>query len=174
MPTDLFLSTGRQSNKIFCLPNGATEAASKIDKFATNVQAPLRGIHITPGIAKLSLISTAKFADAGYMTIFTGNKVNIYDQHNTVITVLQAAIIRGWCEPNSLYRIPLLPVNCNNNTNTVLVEQPPSKFLPVRPPPEEAVFNVYKLKMQPKLVPYLHATPGFPTNPIWYNAVKNK
>jgi hypothetical protein len=85
-------------------------------------------------------------------TIFTSNQVNIYDQHNTVITVLQAAIIRGWCEPNGLYRIPLVPVVRKNNTNMVLVRQPLSKFLPVRPPPEEAVFNVYKLKTQPELV----------------------
>ncbi len=36
-PTDPFLTTGRASNKIFCLPSGATEAASKIGKLATNV-----------------------------------------------------------------------------------------------------------------------------------------
>jgi len=28
----------------------------------------------------------------------------------------------------------------------------PSKYLPARPPPEDAVFNVYKLKTQPELV----------------------
>jgi hypothetical protein len=122
----------------------------------------------------LSLISTTKFTEAGYKTIFTSNKVNIYDQHNTIITVLQAAIISGWCEPNGLYRIPFIPVVCNNNTNTVLVKQPPSKFLPARPSPEEAVFNIYELKMQPESVQYLHATAGFPTKPTWYNAVKNK
>jgi hypothetical protein len=51
-PTDPFLSTGQQSDKIFCLPNGATEASSKIGKLATNVRALVRNIHITPGIAK--------------------------------------------------------------------------------------------------------------------------
>ncbi len=86
------------------------------------------------------------------MTIFTSNQVNIYDQHNTVITISRAAIIRGWCEPNGLYRIPLDPFVRNNKTNTALIKQPPSKFLPAHAPPEEAVFNVYKLKMQPELV----------------------
>jgi hypothetical protein len=100
------------------------------------VQAPAPNVHITPGIAESSLIGTAKFAEARYMTIFTGNQVNIYDQHDTVFTVLQAAIICGWCEPG-LYRIPLVPVICNNNTDTVLAKQPPSKFLPARPPPEK-------------------------------------
>jgi hypothetical protein len=56
----------------------------------------------------------------------------------------------------------------------MLIKQPPSKYLPVRPPPEEAVFNVYKLKMQPELVQCLHVTAGFLTKPAWYNAVKNK
>ena len=88
--------TGRQSNKIFRLPNGATEEAIEIGKLATNVCAPVRDVHITPGITKTSLMSTAKFVDAGYTTIFDGDQVNIYDQHDTVITVSRAAIIRGW------------------------------------------------------------------------------
>jgi hypothetical protein len=176
MPTKpiLFQSTGRQSDKVFCLPNRAPEAASKIGELATNVRARARNVHITPGIAESSLISIVKFAEAGYTTIFTGNQVNIYDQHNTVITVLQVAIICSWCEPNGLYRIPIIPVVHNNNTDTVLVKQPPSKFLPACPPPEEAVVNVYELKTQPELVQYIHAPAGFPTKPTWYNAVKNK
>jgi hypothetical protein len=56
----------------------------------------------------------------------------------------------------------------------MLVKQPPSEFLPARPPPEEAIFNVYELKTQPELVQYLHAAAGFPTKPTWYNAAKNK
>jgi hypothetical protein len=55
----------------------------------------VHNIHITQGIAKFSLISIAKFAEVGYKTIFTGNQVNIYDQHNIAITISQAAIIRG-------------------------------------------------------------------------------
>jgi hypothetical protein len=88
------------------------------------MQALARDVHITPGIAVLSLTGTAKFAEAGYMTIFTSNQVNIYDQHNTIITVLGAAIIHSRCEPNGLYRIPLVPIVRNNNTDTVLVKQP--------------------------------------------------
>jgi hypothetical protein len=138
------------------------------------VRALARNVHITPGIAESSLTSTAKFADAGYRTIFTGNQVNIYEQHDTVITILQAAIIRGWHESDSLYQIPLVPVIPNTNTGTVLVKQSPSEFLPARPPPEEAVFNIYKLKTQPELVQYLHATAGFPTKSTLHATGKNK
>jgi hypothetical protein len=115
MPTVPFLSTGQQSDKICCLLKGATEAASKISKLVTKVRGPTRDIHITLGIAKSSLvISTAKCTKAGNRTIFTGNQVNIYDQHNTVITILQSAIRHGWHGPNGLYKIPLVPVVHNN------------------------------------------------------------
>ncbi len=33
---------------------------------------------------------------------------------------------------------------------------------------------VYKLKTQPELVCYYHATTGFPTKPTWLTAIKNK
>ena len=119
-------------------------------------------------------MSTAKFSDAGYTTIFDGDQVNIYDQHDTVITVSRAAIIWGWQEPGKLFRILLIPVVHNNNTKTILVKQPPSKYLPIQPPPQETVFNVYKLKTQPELVRYLHASAGFPTKLMWLHAVKNR
>jgi hypothetical protein len=121
-------------------------------------------------------MSTAKFSNAGYTTIFDGDQVNIYDQHDTVITVSRAAIIRGWRElgTNELFWIPLVPVVRNNNTETILVKRPPSEYLPARPPPQEAVFNVYELKTQPELVRYLHASAGFPTKPMWLRAVKNR
>ncbi len=165
MPTDPFLTTGRASNKVFCLPNGTTEAASEIGELATKVHAPAHDVHITLGIAESSLISTSRFADAGYATIFSGDQVNIYDQNDTIIMVSRSAILRGWREENSLYRIPLVPVVRNNNTDTVIVNRPPSKFLPARPPSEEAVNNVYELKTQPELVRYHHAAGGFPTKP---------
>ena len=175
-PTDPFAKTSRHSNKVFRLPNGATEEAREIGELATNVRTPARDVHITPGITKTSLLSTAKFSDAGYTTIFDGDQVNIYHQHNTVITVSHAAIIRGWREPgkSKLFRIPLVPVIRNNNTETILVKQPPSEYLPARPPPQGAVFNVYELKTQPELVRYLHSSAGFPTKPMWLHAVKNR
>jgi hypothetical protein len=76
-PTDPFAKTGQQSNKVFRLPNGATEEVREIGDLATNVQAPAQDVHITPGITETSLLSKAKFSDAGYTTIFDGDQVNI-------------------------------------------------------------------------------------------------
>ena len=55
---------------------------------------------------------------------FDGNQVNIYDLHNTIITVSRAAIIQGWRElgTSELFWIPLIPIVCNNNTETFLVK----------------------------------------------------
>jgi len=157
------------------MPNGALETALDIGHLATAVRSPARDVHITPGIDKTLLISTVKFAEAGYTTIFDHNEVNIYDQRDTSITASRPAILRGWREPgtNELWRIPLVPVVRNNNTDTIIVKRPPSEYLPHCPLPSEAIHNVYELKTQPELIRYLHAAAGFPTKPTWYKAVKN-
>ncbi len=48
--------------------------------------------------------------------------------------------------------IPLVPIVCNNNTDTVLIKWLPSNYLLVQSSPEEAVFNIFEFKMQPELV----------------------
>jgi hypothetical protein len=72
------------------------------------------------------------------------------------------------------WRIPLVEVVRNNNTDTIIVNQPQPEFLPERPPPTDATHNVYELKTQPELVRYYHAAAGFPTKPTWLKAIKNK
>jgi hypothetical protein len=155
------------------MPNGATKQASNIGHLPTAIRSPACDIHISPGIDKTSLISTVKFAKAGYVTVFDRDEVNIYDQRNTVITISRAAILRGWRKPstNNLWCTPLVPVVHNNNIDTMLVKHPPSKYLPESP--SEAVHNVYELKTQLELIRYHHAAAGFPTKPTWYKAVKN-
>jgi hypothetical protein len=84
-------------------------------------------------------------------------------------------LLRSWLDKDAnLYRIPLVPIVLNNNTNTVLVHKPPTKILPDRPPPTKAAHNVFELKMQPELIWYLHAAAGFPTKQTWIAAIKNK
>ncbi len=82
--------------------------------------------------------------------VFNDKEVNSYNASNMKVIVMRQAILRGWLDKDAnLYRIPLVPIILNNNTNTVLVRKPPTKFLPDCPPPTEAVHNVYELKMQP-------------------------
>jgi hypothetical protein len=150
-------------------------AATTVSKLAHNVQQPAKDVHIVPSIESNSLLSMAKFAKAGYITVFDNKEVNIYDTHDTNFKVSRAAILQGWFDKTAyLWRIPLIPVILNSNTDTVLVNKPPTEFSPDHLPAIEAIHNVYKLKTQPELVRYLHACAGFPTKSSWIKAIKNR
>jgi hypothetical protein len=165
--------TGRTSKKIFQLPDRTRTAASTISELAHNVRQPAKDVLIVPTIKTNSLLSTAKFAAAGYITVFDNKEVNIYDAQNTTLKVSRVAILRGWLDKKAnLWQIPLVPIVLNNNRETVLVNKPPTEFLPDCPPPIEAIHNVYELKTQPELVQYLHAWAGFPTKPTRIEAIK--
>jgi hypothetical protein len=149
--------------------------ATEIAEYPFTIRAPTNELHITPGISQHSLLSTSKYADANYITIFDKDAVNIYDANDMEITVTKGAILCGWHDPDiNLWQIPLVDMVRNNNTDMVIVNQPPTKFLQAHPPPSNAVHNVYELKTQPKLVRYHHASAGFPTKPTWLTAIKHK
>ena len=96
--------------------------------------------------------------------MFDKDTVNIYDANDTIITVTKDAILRGWRDTGiKLWQIPLVEVVRNLNTDTIIVNKPPTEFLPDRPPTEEAIHNVYELKTSPELVRYLHTAAGFAT-----------
>ena len=157
------------------MPNGEVEEASDMDELQHDVRHPAKDVHIVPGIERDSLLSIPKFADANYVAIFDKDEVNIYDANKTTIVVSRGPILRGWrCKQTKLWRIPLIKNVTNENTDTVLCDRCPTEFLPDRPPPDEAIHNVYELKTQPELVRYYHAAAGFPTKPSWLKAIKNK
>jgi hypothetical protein len=88
--------TGEPSNKQFILPSGQLIQATEKAEYPFNVRAPANELHITPGISQLLLLSTGKYADANYITVFDKDTVNVYDANNTVITVTKEAILPGW------------------------------------------------------------------------------
>jgi hypothetical protein len=78
------------------------------------------------------------------MTVFDKEMVNIYETNATIFTISRGAILRGFCNPLlNLYQILLVDMVQNNNTNTIIVNCPPTKYLPDQPPPSKAVYNVY-------------------------------
>ena len=118
-------------------------AATEIAEYPFNVRDPAKQLHITPGITTNSLLSTNKFAEANYITIFDKEEVNIYDANDTVIAVTRGAILRGFkCPGSGLWQIPFVDMVRNNNTETVIVNRPPTEFLLERPPPIDAIHNV--------------------------------
>jgi hypothetical protein len=173
MPKDPFIDTNKISNKEFSVANGQVEKATVEKLLHHEVREPARTVDIVPGISTATLISTSKFADANYITIFDDEEVNIYDANNTEIKVSRGAILKGWRDNKSrLWRIPLVPVVKNLNTDTIVCNKPPSELLQHRPPPVEAINNVYELKSQAETIRYLHAAAGFPTKSTWINAIE--
>jgi len=129
------------------------EEASNMDELQHDMRHPAKDVHIVPGIERDSLLNIPKFADANYIAIFDKDEVNIYDANKTTIVVSQGAILREWrCKQTNLWRVPLVKNILNTNTNTILCDRCPTEFLPDRPPPNEAIHNVYELKTQPELV----------------------
>jgi hypothetical protein len=74
-----------------------------------NICQPARDVHIVPNIPTNLLIGTAKFAEAGYITIFDAKEVNVYDASNMEVIAIRQAILRGWLDKDAnLYCIPLI------------------------------------------------------------------
>ncbi len=84
--------TGRPSFKKFILPGGNIVPATEIAEYPFNVRDTAKELHITRGILENSLLSTGKFANANYISIFDKEEVNIYGANDTIITVTRGAI----------------------------------------------------------------------------------
>ena len=127
--TDPSRSTGRQSTKQFILPSGSVVSATKIAEYPFAVRAPINELHITPGVSQHSLLSTSKYADANYITIFDRDTVNIYGANDMEITITKGAILPGWHDPNiNLWQIPLVNMVWNNNTRGSRPRSPANFF----------------------------------------------
>ena len=111
----------------------------------------------------------------GYIPIFEGEKMSIYDVRNTAIRVSRAAVLEGWYVPHKkLWRIPLVKNVTNIRHQTVTVKKSPAQLLQDGPPPPtDKAFSAYKLKTKPELVCYFHKAVGFPTKPTWVKAIKD-
>jgi hypothetical protein len=134
-------------------------------EYPFKVQEPANKLHITPGITKNFLLSTRQFAAANYITTFDKEEVNIYDANGIIIAVTRRAILQGWWDAATrLWHIPLVAVVRNINTDNVIVNRPPIKFLPKCPPPTDKIHNVNELNTQPELVCCYHAVDS-PQNP---------
>ena len=85
---------------------------------------------IVPGLKTESLISMAKLMVADYMAVFNKEKVAIYDANKKKVQVTNGAILRGWrCKETGLWRIPLTKNQMNNNMDTAICSNPPTKWL---------------------------------------------
>ena len=167
-----FEETDEISDKVFAVANGALEAATKIAKLKHNLRDEARRVHLVPGINSATLLSTGELADAKYISIFDEEEVNIYDANNTKITTTRGSVLRGYRDRNAgVYRVPLVDNIQNVNTDTVIVNVPPSRLLQQHPPSYETVNSVYELRSQEEIIRFYHAAAGYPTKATWIKAV---
>jgi len=78
--------TGEPSDKRFILPSGEVIQATEKVEYPFNIRAPANKLHITPAVSQHSLLSTEKYADANYITVFDKDTVNVYNANETIIT----------------------------------------------------------------------------------------
>ena len=148
-----FLHTGETSDKIFQVANGEIEEATEVKQLPFQLRKEACRVDIVPGINTATLISTGKLADANYISIFDEEEVNVYDANNTVVTTTQGSVLRGYRDKNEgVYRIPLVKDVKNINTDTIIVNAPPSSLLHKQPPTHETVNNVYELRTKEEII----------------------
>ena len=139
------------------------------------LQTNLIRSHTVSGLQN-NLDSVSQLVNTGYVSIFDGQRVGIYDSYSTKIKVLRATVLEGWSVPHKkLWRIPLVMGvrHRNNNLETVLTKRSPLEILAKAAPPIDHILSVYKLKTRPELVRYYHTAAGFPTEPTWTKAIQN-
>ena len=93
---DTYIQTTERSNKTFHVPTGTTATATNIAKLVHQVREPARTIDMVPDIKHNSLLSTSKFAEADYITVYDRDEVNIYDAKKTKIVISEDAVLKGW------------------------------------------------------------------------------
>ena len=123
------------------LPDGATLKSSH----TCNVDIPwLRHsatkAHIVPGLAHASLLSTAKFCDAGYVVTFDAQHCKVFDGRTLVLE-------GGRDTATNLWHLPLNPQT---------LQQPCTMTMENTPTPPQELHNVYTIPHLQNRVKFMH------------------
>jgi hypothetical protein len=193
LTSDPSLPTGHVSSTVFHLPNSAIAPATTVNKLLHDVCAPTQDVNIVPSLVGNSLLSTSKFAKAGYTAIYNKDKANFYDTRTTKIMVLVDAVLKGWgCPRMNLWCVPLVPFITNLNTDTLILDHPSGqdslnsmytvktnqlarKHVALQMCKNHCQENLHNINELPSIEPtiwYLHGAAGFPTKASWLKAIR--
>jgi hypothetical protein len=185
---------GKLSTTVFHLPNSVIAPATTRNKLLHNVHEPAHSVNIVPALVKKSLLSTNKFAKAGYTIIYDKDEVNFYDARTTKIMVSEIAIFTGWqCPHQKMWHVPLVPIVTNLNTDMLLLDHPsgPDSLNAMyavssstvahnhvalhlgRSAQRDHIHNVYELSSVKPTIRYLHRAAGFPTRGSWLKVIRH-
>ena len=90
-----FIITNDNPSNIFNLPNITIAQSIKVEKLEHNVQEPSTTIYMVPNLVQHTLLSASKFSGADYISIYNGEKENIYDGQTAKINIPEAAVKTG-------------------------------------------------------------------------------
>jgi hypothetical protein len=187
-------ATGKLSTTVFHLPDSTIAPATTRNKLLHNVREPAHSVNIVPALVKNSLLSTNKFAKAGYIVIYYKDEVNFYNARTTKVMVLEEAILTGWRGTHQkMWRVPLVPIVTNLNTDMLLLDHP-SRLDSLNAmyavssstvacnhmvlhlgklAQRDHIHNVYELPSVEPTIQYLHGAAGFPTRASWLKAIRH-
>ncbi|KAL7505598.1 hypothetical protein ACHAXN_004225 [Cyclotella atomus] len=150
-----------KSQKVFQNANGTLSSTGNEARLKYNLREPAGKADMVPDLATNSLLSTAKCADANYATLFTKDKVRVFDLELTKINIKgEAAVMTGWrCPKTKLWRI-------QSKEATDIIMSRRSEH------PDEFVNNVYELPNLEQVVAWYHAAAGYPTKTTWIKAIE--
>ena len=158
-----------ESPKTFLNANGTESKAGKKARLPYAMRMPAIDADMVPDLAKNSLLSTSKMADADYATVFTKDEVKIFDTEAAKFHAEGKEVMRGWrCQETGLWRLPLQPLCQNLNTDTALLSEEASKILDRK---SDAINSVYELPSTEEVIAWYHAAAGYPTKATWLKAI---
>eukprot|EP00804_Cyclotella_cryptica_P013491 CCRYP_020171-RA/>CCRYP_020171-RA protein AED:0.20 eAED:0.15 QI:0/-1/0/1/-1/1/1/0/162 len=115
------IDTDEPSNKIFTDATGEQTRAENQAKLRINLRGQATNADMVPTLRHNSLISTSKLADTNYHTVFTPDKVLVYDGE---VKPTKIPGWKGWRDKaTGLWRLPLTNDVTNINTQTKVLQQ---------------------------------------------------
>ena len=105
-----FIRIGQPSTNRFHTPFRQMAQATEIEHLHLQVQELAKTVDIVPRLKHSSLLSINKFTEANYVTMFTPDRVAIFDRQQARISSTHWPIIQGWRDPETeLWIIPIEP-----------------------------------------------------------------
>ena len=93
MVGDPFIQTTQKSTKVFSVSDVRQTPGSNISKLHHPVRKPAQTVDMVPSLAGQSLLSGAKFTEAGYISVCDRNEVNLDDSRTAHIVVSEEAVL---------------------------------------------------------------------------------
>ena len=90
-----FIQTTQKSTKVFSVSDVHQTPGSNIAKLHHPVREPAQTVDMVPDLAGQSLLSGAKFAEAGYISVCNVDEVRFYDSRTVRIVVLEENVLKG-------------------------------------------------------------------------------